>query len=133
MNTPLFPNGITGLSDTKWSGSRGNAHKLVGVDFRSTPGIIKAHQKLKKISSEIVGEVETDIVTELCKDAIEVSDGSKLWFSSESGKIWRQVGDVFTLIHTVLAVVILKITSCITAKISQRPSNLIVHFNQTLR
>lgn len=101
MNTPLFPNGITGLSDTKWSGSRGNAHKLVGVDFRSTPGIIKAHQKLKKISSEIVGEVETDIVTELCKDAIEVSDGSKLWFSSESGKIWRQVGDVFTLIHTV--------------------------------
>jgi len=102
MNTPIFPNGITGLSDTKWSGSQGNAHRLVGVDFRSEPGIIKSHQKLKKISSTFAGEVETNIVTELCKNVVELSDGTKLWFSSESGKIWKQVGDVFTLIHTVV-------------------------------
>lgn len=100
MNTPLFPNGITGLSDTKWKGSQGNASKLVGVDFRSTPGIIKAQQKLKKISSTFVGEVETNVVTELCKDIVEVSDGKKLWFSSESAKIWLQDGDTFALAYT---------------------------------
>lgn len=92
MNTPLFENGITGLSDTKWSGSRGNAYRLVGVDFRSEPGVVKSHQKLKKISGSTV--------TELCKVSLDVSDGSKLWFSSESGKIWRQVSDTFTLVHT---------------------------------
>jgi len=101
MNTPLFPAGITGLSDTKWSGSQGNAHKLVGVDFRSTPGIIKAHQALKKISSTFAGEVETNIVDELCKVSIDLSDGTKLWFSSESGKIWQQTGDTFALVHTI--------------------------------
>lgn len=92
MNTPLFADGITGLSDTKWSGSKGNAYRLVGVDFRSEPGVVKAHQKLKKISGSTI--------TELCKVSVDVSDGSKLWFSSESGKIWRQVADVFTLVHT---------------------------------
>jgi hypothetical protein len=93
MNTPLFADGITGLSDTKWSGSKGNAYRLVGVDFRSEPGVIKAQQKLKKISGSTI--------TELCKVSLDVSDGSKLWFSSESGKIWRQVNDTFTLIHTI--------------------------------
>ena len=92
MNTPIFENGITGLSDTKWSGSRGNAYRLVGVDFRSEPGVVKSQQKLKKISGSTV--------TELCKTSVDVSDGSKLWFSSESGKIWRQVSDTFTLVHT---------------------------------
>lgn len=92
MNTPLFENGITGLSDTKWSGSRGNAYRLVGVDFRSEPGVVKSQQKLKKISGTTV--------TELCKTSVDVSDGSRLWFSSESGKIWREVNDAFTLVHT---------------------------------
>lgn len=93
MNKPIFPNGITGLSDTKWMGEKGNAHKLVGIDFRSEPGIFKAQQKLKKISS--------DVVTSLCDIALDVSDESKLWFSSESGKIWKQTKDSFELIHTV--------------------------------
>jgi len=89
----LFPNGIQGLSDTKWSGVRGSAHRLVGIDYRSEPGAIKAHQKLSKISSTVV--------TELCKVALPLSDGSTLWFSSESGKIWREVSDTFTLIGTI--------------------------------
>lgn len=92
MNTPLFADGITGLSDTKWSGSKGNAYRLVGIDFRSEPGVVKSHQKLKKTSGSTI--------TELCKVSLEVSDGSRLWFSSESGKIWREVSDVFTLVHT---------------------------------
>lgn len=115
MNTPLFPNGITGLSDTKFSGSRGNAYRLVGVDFRSEPGVIKAHQKLKKISGSTV--------TELCKDSIDVSDGSKLWFSSESGKIWRQVGDAFTLIHTVNPVTDYKEPNSIVSGVFDDPDN----------
>lgn len=88
----LFPDGIQGLSDSKWAGARGSAHRLVGIDYRSEPGAIKAHQKLSKISASTVDE--------LCKVSLPLSDGSTLWFSSESGKIWREVDDVFTLEST---------------------------------
>ena len=100
MNKPIFSNGITGLSDTKWMGEKGNAHKLVGVDFRSSPGIFKAQQKLKKISEVVEKEGTTNVVTSLCNRAVSVSDGSILWFSSDNGKIWKQSGDTFSLIHT---------------------------------
>ena len=88
----LFPNGIQGLSDTKWSGVRGSVHRLVGIDYRSEPGVIQAHQKLSKVSATTVDE--------LCKVALPLSDGSTLWFSSISGKIWREVNDTFTLLGT---------------------------------
>lgn len=92
----LFPNGIQGLSDTKWSGVRGSAYRLVGVDYRSEPGAIKAHQKLSKISPASGG----NIVDQLCKVGLPISDGSTIWFSSISGKIWREVDDTFTLLGT---------------------------------
>jgi hypothetical protein len=88
----LFPNGIKGLSDSKWSGVIGSAYRLVGIDIHSTPGLIKVHQKLTKNSGATVDE--------LCKQRIAVSDGSTLWFSSESGKIWRESAGVWTLKHT---------------------------------
>lgn len=76
-----------------WSGVRGAAHRLVGIDYRSEPGVIKAHQKLSKISASVIDE--------LCKVALPLSDGSTLWFSSESGKVWREVSDTFSLLGTV--------------------------------
>jgi len=88
----VFPNGIQGLSDSKFAGVQGSAYRLVGIDYRSTPGLTKVQQKLAKASSTVV--------TELCKEALAVSDGSTLWFSSESGKIWREVSGTFTLVHT---------------------------------
>lgn len=88
----LFPNGIQGLADTMWSGVRGAAHRLVGIDYRSEPGTIKAHQKLSKISASVIDE--------FCKVALPLSDGSTLWFSNESGKIWREVSDTFSLLGT---------------------------------
>lgn len=88
----IFENGVQGLSDTKWQGARGQVHRLVGVDYRSKPGIITVNQKLTKDSGGTIDE--------LCKVAIPVSDGSTLWFSSESGKIWREVAGVYTLIST---------------------------------
>lgn len=88
----IFENGIQGLSDTKWSGAKGSAYRLVGVDYRSEPGVIKAHQKLSKISATTVDE--------LCKVGLPLSDGSTLWFSNESGKIWREVSDTFSLLGT---------------------------------
>lgn len=88
----LYPNGIKGLSDSKWSGVPGSASKLVGIDLHSTPGLIKVHQKLTKNSGSTV--------TELCKHKIGASNGTTLWFSSESGKIWREVSGTWTLVHT---------------------------------
>jgi hypothetical protein len=88
----IFPNGVLGLADTKWQGAQGQLHRAVGIDYRSEPGLIKVHQKLAKDSGSTV--------TELCKVSIPVSDGSTLWFSSESGKIWREVEGVYTLITT---------------------------------
>jgi hypothetical protein len=88
----LFPTGVQGLADTRWQGAQGQAHRLVGIDHRSEPGLIKVQQKLTKDSG--------DTIDELCKVALPVSDGSTLWFSSVSGKIWREVDGVYTLIHT---------------------------------
>lgn len=89
----IFPRGVQGLSDTKWSGPEGSAHRLVGVDYRSEPGLIKAHQAL--------AAVDGGTVDEFVKLSLPVSDGSSLWFSSTSGKIWREVDDVFTAVDAI--------------------------------
>lgn len=91
----LFPNGVKGLSDSKWAGVVGSAFRLVGLDLHSKPGIIRVAQKLTKHSGTTIDE--------LCKVSINVSDGSKLWFSSESGKIWRESSGTYTLVHTTTA------------------------------
>ncbi|UOF78919.1 putative isomerase ybhE [Caudoviricetes sp.] len=90
----LFPTGVQGLADTRWQGAQGQAHRLVGIDYRSEPGLIKVHQKLKKDSGTTV--------TELCKVSVPVSDGSTLWFSSESNKIWREIAGAYTLIWEIV-------------------------------
>jgi len=94
MNKPLFPDQIKGMADSKFSAYQGECEKIVGVDFRNFPGVITSHQKLTKISGTTVSE--------LCKNVIELSDGKKIWFSSESGKIWQQSSDTFTLLHTII-------------------------------
>ena len=88
----LFPNGVKGLSDSKWAGVIGSAFRLVGLDLHSKPGIIRVAQKLTKHSDTTI--------TELCKSSILCSDNSKLWFSSESGKIWREYNNSYTLVYT---------------------------------
>ncbi len=88
----LFGRGFRGLSDTLFSGVAGSVYRTVGIDSRSEPGVLKAHQKLTKHSGSTIDE--------LCKVALSLSDGSKLWFSSISGKIWREVAGAYTLIHT---------------------------------
>lgn len=93
----LFEKGIQGLADTKWSGVAGSCAKLIGIDYRSKPGVFTAHQKMTKDSPD---SPDVDEVDELCKVPLAVSDGSNLWFSSESGKIWREVDGVYTLVYT---------------------------------
>lgn len=88
----IFNGEYGGIADSKYSGVKGSFYRSVGVDGHSTPGLLKVHQKLSKHSSTTIDE--------LCKVAIPVSDGSKLWFSSESGKIWREVSGTYTLVHT---------------------------------
>jgi hypothetical protein len=92
MAEPIFKTGINGLSDSLWSGTEGSCSKLVGIDYRTKPGTFQAHQKLSKHSSTTIDE--------LCKNVVNCSDGSRLWFSSESGKIWREVSGTYTLVHT---------------------------------
>lgn len=81
-----------GLADSIWSGEEGSYAKAVGVDFHSKPGALTVHQALAKHSGATIDE--------LCKVAVAVSDGSKLWFSSTSGKIWRESSGTYTLKHT---------------------------------
>ena len=89
---PLFSRGFNGLSDTLFSGVAGSVYRSVGIDHRSKPGVLRPHQALAKHSSTTIDE--------LCKVSVNVSDGSKLWFSSESGKIWREVSGTYTLLDT---------------------------------
>ena len=93
MLKPIFAGQFGGLSNSKFSGLRGSFYRLVGIDAQSEPGILKIRQKLAKDSGATV--------TELCKISITASDGSTLWFSFISGKIWRRTSDgVWTLVHT---------------------------------
>ena len=91
----LFPNGYRGLADSRWSGVQGSVAEAVGIDAHSQPGTLKVHQKLSLDSGEVINE--------RCDNVVNVSDGSRLWFSSESGKIWREVEGVYTLAHTTTA------------------------------
>ena len=90
----LFENGLQGLADSIWQGVKGSARRVVGIDYRSEPGLIKVHQALTKDSGSTVDE--------FCKVGLPVSDGSNLWFSSVSGKIWRGIAGVYTLVTTLI-------------------------------
>jgi len=68
----LFSGGYRGLSDSIFSGQRGSVSKSVGIDSRSKPGVLKAHQRLTKDSGTVVDE--------LCKSAVTLKDGKKVWF-----------------------------------------------------
>ena len=80
-----------------FSGLQGSVHRSVGVDHRSKPGLLTVHQKLTKNSPN---NPSADEVTDLCKLAIPVSDGSTLWFSSSTGKVWRELAGVWTYLFT---------------------------------
>ena len=92
----LFPQGLKGLSDSKFSGILGSVAAMVGIDIHSKPGLIKIHQALTKESGAIV--------TALCRVRLTVSTGETFWFSYTDGKIWRRstAGD-WLLVHTTTA------------------------------
>ena len=82
-----------GLSDSKYSGIIDSFATLIGIDGHSTPGILKVHQALVKDSGTTVDA--------FVKVRIAASDGSTLWFSSTTGKIWRRTSaGVWSLVHT---------------------------------
>lgn len=84
---------LGGLADSDWSGLKNSMSELVGLDLHSTPGLVKVRQTLTKTTAGTP-------VDEFCLAAIETSDGDAYWFSSESGKIWRESSDTYTLAHT---------------------------------
>ena len=89
----LFPNGIHGLADSRWSGVEGSVAVMKGIDIHSTPGLIKVHQKLTKDSGATVDA--------LVRVRVAASDGSTLWFSYTTGKIWRRTSaGAWALEHT---------------------------------
>ena len=88
----IFWQQFAGLSDSLFSGVKNSFSKFVGLDARSQPGSITAQQKLAKDSGSVIDA--------FCKVAVAVSDGSKLWFSSTSGKIWRERSGTYTLVYT---------------------------------
>lgn len=89
----LFPKGLKGLSDSKYSGIEGSASKVVGIDLHSEPGLIKVQQALAKDSGTTVDA--------LCKHSITVSSGETFWFSSTTGKIWRRsTAGAWLLVYT---------------------------------
>jgi len=84
---------LGGLADSDWSGLKNSMSDLVGLDLHSTPGLVKVRQKLTK-------ETTGTPADEFCLVAVNTSDGDSYWFSSESGKIWRESSSTYTLAHT---------------------------------
>lgn len=82
-----------GLADSQWSGVKNSFYKMVGIDVHSQPGSITVHQAL-------ADDTGATGINALCRVAIPISDGSKLWFSYTSGAIWRESGGTYTLVYT---------------------------------
>lgn len=81
-----------GIADSLWSGIRNSFYKVVGLDVHSSPGSVTVQQKLTKDSGTTI--------TDLCNVSVALSDGSQLFFSYTSGKIWRLSGGTYTLVYT---------------------------------
>ena len=83
-----------GLSPSKWSGLNDSYYKMVGIDMHTFPGLIQAEYSMAKETSGAPPD-------ELCKVAVNTSNGAHYWFSAASGKIWQcsSVG-VWSLVHT---------------------------------
>ena len=82
-----------GLSDSLWSGAKGSFYKMVGVDIHSQPGSITVQQRLDNDTGAVT-------IDTLCKVAVALSDGSKIWFAFDSGKIWRESSGTYLLVYT---------------------------------
>lgn len=90
---------LGGLADSEFYGQKNSMYELVGLDLHSQPGKVLVNQKLTKDSP---ANPDEDEVNELCKVGLSVSDGSTLWFSSTSGKIWRELAGAWELMYTVV-------------------------------
>lgn len=82
---------LGGVADSIYAGTKNSVYRAVGLDLHSEAGIVKVRQKLAKHSGSVIDE--------FCKVGIETSTGDKYWFSSTSGKIWKE-GSPYTLAHT---------------------------------
>lgn len=81
-----------GLSFSKWSGLKDSVYRMIGFDPHSLPGVLQVEQKMTKNSGATV--------TELCKVAVNCSNGIRYWFSSTSGKVWQDKAGAWTLVYT---------------------------------
>ena len=70
-----------GLSDSIFRGMKGSLAEAVGIDIRSTPGVITVSQALVKESAAIV--------TDFCKFALIATDGNAYFFG-DTGKIYKR-------------------------------------------
>src|SRR5688572_16978285 len=90
---PIDQFNMGGLSSSKWSGLKNTLYKMIGWDPHSLPGILQVEQKL---TAETGNEPD-----ELCRVAVNSSNGSQFWFSYTSGKIWeRPSSGTWRLVHT---------------------------------
>lgn len=92
MAEPFLFDEFNGLADTPFSGIKGSFPRITGIDIHSKPGSIIVNQKLTKNSGATIDE--------FVKFSVSVSDGSRIHFSADSGKIWREVSGTYTLKHT---------------------------------
>jgi hypothetical protein len=88
-----FNNFLSGLAESPFAGIKGSFAKAVGIDYRSIPGIIKAHQKLKKDSGTTI--------TELITCVVHTSSGWAYFFGGSGGIYKRTAAGVWSKLGTV--------------------------------
>src|SRR4051794_4880970 len=81
-----------GVADSLYSGVKNSLARLVGWDIHSIPGLLQVNQRLTKDSGSTIDE--------LCKVAVDCSNGIRVWFSAESGKIWTEDAGAYALVYT---------------------------------
>jgi hypothetical protein len=81
-----------GVADSIYSGVKNSLARMVGWNIHGIPGLLQVNQKMTKNSGTTIDE--------LCKVAIDCSNGIRYWFSSTSGKIWQEKNGAYTLVYT---------------------------------
>lgn len=85
---------LGGLADSEYYGPKNSLAEIVGFDLHSQPGKALVNQKLTKDSGSTIDE--------FCKVAVPLSDGSSVFFSSTSGKVWRKNSGTWSLLGSLL-------------------------------
>jgi len=76
-----------GIADSDYMGALNSVSEIVGINIHDESGVMKLNQKLTRVNDA------TSVVDALCKAIVPSSNGATYYFSSTSGKVWKEAAN----------------------------------------